>query len=410
MKDAKILGIQFVIKSSKVNKRGLSPVVARVTVNGKRIEISANKVISRSEWDFGKGRVKGNNPESRSSNRYLDYMRSRILECYQELIIEKRNITPEAIKNRFLGIEEEEHTLMELVDFHNKHNIGILAEGTLKNYKTTERHLQEFLKTRKRKSDIPLSEIDYKFITDYENHLRTFKPKDHRRRPVANNGVMKHLIRLKKLMTLAFKMEWMKKDPFLNYKFRYKKVERHFLEMEELKRIEEREFSISRLDWVRDLFVFSCYTGLSYIDSTNLTHANIAKGIDGELWIISHRKKTDEPVKLPLLPKAIEILEKYKNHPRAKANGTLLPPISNQKMNSYLKEIGDLCEIQKKLTHHTARHTFATTITLMNGVPIESVSKMLGHTKIATTQIYARVVEKKISKDMGLLRTKLFLN
>ncbi|WP_245553303.1 site-specific integrase [Echinicola vietnamensis] len=202
-------------------------------------------------------------------------------------------------------------------------------------------------------------------------------------------------------------MEWIKKDPFLNYKFRYKKVQRQFLEMEELSRIESKEFTIARLDWVRDLFVFSCYTGLSYIDSTNLTQANIGKGIDGDLWLISKRKKTDEPVKLPLLPKAIEILDKYKDHPKAKANGTLLPPISNQKMNSYLKEIADLCDITKTLTHHTARHTFATTVTLMNGVPIETVSKMLGHTKIATTQIYSRVVEKKISEDMKGLRELL---
>ncbi|WP_215222758.1 site-specific integrase [Echinicola shivajiensis] len=407
MKRSKTLGIQFITRKNKAMEGGKVPVHCRITVDGKRVEISVKKEIEWGLWDHGKGKVKGNNPESRTFNSFLEHFRAQILESYQELFVEKKNITAQSVKNKFLGIEEETHTLMELIDYHNIQNHGILAEGTLKNYRTTKKHLLEFLENKRKRKDIDVTEINYKFITDYEYHLRTFKPKDNRR-TIANNGVMKHLIRLKKLMTLAFKMEWITKDPFLNYKFKFKKVQRNFLEQEELSRIENKEFSIKRLDWVRDLFVFCCYTGLSYIDSMNLKRLNMAKGIDGEQWLITSRKKTDEPVKLPLLPKPLFIIEKYKNDPRSKANGTLFPPISNQKMNSYLKEIADLCGIEKNLTHHTARHTFATTVTLMNGVPIETVSKMLGHSKIATTQIYARVVEKKISQDMGLLRAKLF--
>ncbi|WP_200976515.1 phage integrase SAM-like domain and Arm DNA-binding domain-containing protein [Echinicola sp. 20G] len=223
MRYSKTFGIQFIIRQNKLDENGLTPVRARITVDGKRAEISVKKKILPSLWDHGRGKIRGNNPESRNFNRFLEHVRARVLECYQELFIEKKTITPEAIKNRFLGIEEEKHTLMELIDFHNTQNIGVLAKGTLKNYKTTERHLLEFLKTKKRKTDISLSEIDYKFITDYEHHLRTFKPKDHKRRAVANNGVMKHLIRLKKILTLAIKKDKKIHYPIISFVTRREK-------------------------------------------------------------------------------------------------------------------------------------------------------------------------------------------
>ncbi len=188
---------------------------------------------------------------------------------------------------------------------------------------------------------------------------------------------------------------------------RFDKVERGFLSEKELAAIEAKEISIDRISWVRDLFVFSCYTGLAYIDVMRLTPMSVAIGIDGEFWIITSRKKTSTAVKVPLLPKALEIIDKYKGDVRALAKGTLFPFISNQKLNACLKEVGDLCSIKKNMTFHLARHTFATTITLTNGVPIESVSKMLGHSKITTTQVYAKVVESKLSKDMTNLKNVL---
>ena len=188
-----------------------------------------------------------------------------------------------------------------------------------------------------------------------------------------------------------------------------KKVEKDFLNEWELNSIEKKTFDIERLAMVRDMFVFCCYTGLSYVDMMNLKPEHIVKGIDAEPWIKTFRQKTSIPVNTPLLGQAQEILNDYKDNLRAKAKGTVFPVISNQKVNSYLKEIADVCGIKKNLTFHIARHTFATTITLSNGVPIETVSKMLGHTKIATTQIYARVIEKKVSDDMALLREKLKL-
>ena len=213
--------------------------------------------------------------------------------------------------------------------------------------------------------------------------------------------------RFRKMINVALKNEWMQKDPFKAYKLKFIKFERGYLTEDELHKLENKEFKIERLRMVKDLFIFSCYTGLAYIDTVTLTRASVVKGIDAESWIITQRTKTKTPVKVPLLPKAMEIIESYRNHPKCLAEETLLPCLSNQKLNGYLKEMADLCGIEKNLTFHLARHTFATTITLSNGVPIESVSKMLGHTKITTTQVYAKVIERKLSEDMFLLKRKL---
>jgi site-specific recombinase XerD len=287
--------------------------------------------------------------------------------------------------------------------------MSILTWGTMKNYFTTQKYIQKFLNERFRKTDIFLSGLSYKFITDFEFFLRNNKPVDHQR-PLENNGVMKHLERFRKMVTMAVKMEWLDKDPFEKYQLKFNRVERDFLSEYELAKIENKKFNIERLMFIRDLFVFSCYTGLSYIDAMKLTPGNITIGIDGDYWISTSRQKTNERVRVPILPKAWEMIEKYKTHPRSMQKGTIFPFISNQKLNSYLKEIADLCGIEKNLTFHLARHTFATTVTLTNGVPIETVSKMLGHSKISTTQIYAKVIERKVSEDMQTLRAKMASN
>jgi site-specific recombinase XerD len=209
------------------------------------------------------------------------------------------------------------------------------------------------------------------------------------------------------MVNMAVIMDWLAKDPFAKYRQHFDKVERFYLTKEELSAIENKKFSIERLQTVKDLFLFSCYTGLAYIDTMNLTAGNIIKGIDGNDWLITSRQKTDTDVRVPLLPQAEELIKKYKDHPKAANHGTLFPVISNQKTNAYLKEIADLCNINKAITFHIARHTFATTITLSNGVPIESVSKMLGHTTIRSTQVYAKVVEQKLSEDMQNLKKRM---
>ena len=212
------------------------------------------------------------------------------------------------------------------------------------------------------------------------------------------------------MISLACKLTWIEKDPFISFQSKFDKVERGYLTRHKLERIELKVFSINRLELVRDLFVFSCYTGLSYIDAINLTENDIAYGIDGELRIFINREKINSPLRIPILQKALNIIKKYKSDRKSVVNGTLFPKLSNQKLNAYLEEIADLCEIKKNLTFHLARHTFATSITLSNGVPIETVSKLLGHTKISTTQIYARVIEQKVSHDMKSLQEKLDKN
>ena len=251
-----------------------------------------------------------------------------------------------------------------------------------------------------------LNAIDYRFMTDFEFFLRKKSGRD-KVENMATNTTMKHFCRLRKMLNLAEKLEWLDKNPFKVFKLKYEGRERGFLYEPQLRAIEEIELPLERLRSVRDMFVFSCYTGIPFADLQQLTPDNIMQGIDGHLWLNYSRQKTGNGVRLPILPKVLEIIERYQDHPKVASSNFLLPRISNQKMNKYLKELADMCGIRMNLTFHIARHTFATTVTLSNGVPIETVSKVLGHTKISTTQIYAKVVEQKISDDLMDLYNKM---
>tara|TARA_R110002049_G_scaffold183243_1_gene351176 strand:+ start:360 stop:1301 length:942 start_codon:yes stop_codon:yes gene_type:complete len=300
---------------------------------------------------------------------------------------------------RFLGEDEVSRTLMDLIEYHNGNMVHVLKPGTMKNYYTTEKYLKRFLKSKFKQEDIYLKQLNYRFILDFEHFLR--RCTDNKKRLcLNNNGVMKHLERFKKMVNLAVKLEWVNKNPFDRFQLKFNKFDRVFLTQRELNLIKKTEFKQDRLQQVKDCFVFSCYTGLSYVDVKELTRDKITKGIDDRNWIYTKREKTDELVKIPILPQAWGILEKYRDYP---TNNGLLPICSNQKVNTYLKEIAGACGVHKNITFHVARHTFATTVMLSNGVPIETVSKLLGHTKLSTTQIYAKVVESKISEDIGNL-------
>lgn len=398
-------GVHFVIRRNKI-KDGHAPIFARITVNNQRCEVSIKRWIRVRDWDDEKGRVKSLKNEYKNLNSFLEQARTILVEHYQDLVVENEEVTPTALKNRFLGLDDSKYSLLELFDYHNSQMSKILKWGTLKNYFTTRKYVALFLESHLKRKDIPLNRLNYRFICELENFLRTYDSGEPYL-PMGNNTVMKHLVRLRKLINLAIKMEWITKNPFLAYKLRFKKVHRDCLTDKELKAIEDKEIVIDRLKYVKDLFVFSCYTGIAYCDVMKLNPRNIQQGIDGEPWIFTKREKTDNQVPIPLLPKAKEIIEIYREHPKSVSRGTLFPLISNQNLNAYLKEIADLCGITKNLTFHLARHTFATTITLNNGVPIESVSKMLGHSKLSTTQIYAKVMEVKLSQDMNNLRERL---
>jgi site-specific recombinase XerD len=404
MKSNQSLGILFFIRKERGSGSKNAAIYLRITVNGKRAELSIKREIEIDRWNSKAGRAKGTKEEIRQLNEYINTWERRTYHYYKELLDNNQIISSDSIKNLLLGRNEKQKSLVEVFEYHNKlfaQTVNIdHAEGTLKRYEATLMHVKEFLHSEYKKEDIWLKELNYTFAADLEHYFITV-------RKCNRNTTSKYIKNLKKIVLLAIKNGWLEKDPFFSFKTPVKPVERYFLTMEELKKLEEKAFTISRLEVVRDIFVFSCYTGLAYIDVAKLTKDHISKGFDGKLWINTYRQKTETPSNIPLLSKAEEIVEKYKNHPVVCQKNTLLPVMSNQRFNAYLKEIADLCGIKKNLTFHIARHTFATTITLTNGVPIESVSSMLGHTSIKTTQIYAKVIKSKVSEDMRMLEEKL---
>jgi integrase len=398
MQTSSTFSIIFFTRKSRSHTNRLS-IYVRITVNGKRSEISLKRSLLFKEWDNAKSRGRGNTQKTRILNKYLDQAQNQLLDSHKQLLEEDKVISASAIKARYLGEDDTHKTLNELIEYHNTNMKTVLKYGTMKNYTTTEKYLNRFLEQKLKTKDIYLKQLGYRFICDFEQYLRTYKNKK-KQLMLANNGVMKHLERFKKMINLAVKLEWMLKNPFQQFQLKFEKFDRQYLTERELERIENTNYNNERLERVKDIFIFSCYTGLSYVDVKELTINQITRGIDNNHWIFTKREKTNERVKIPILPQAMTIINKYRDAIEKKENSPLLPLCSNQKTNSYLKEITKDCGIHKNITFHVARHTFATTVMLSNGVPIETVSKLLGHTKLSTTQIYARVIESKISEDI----------
>ena len=400
------VSILFYAKRAKANTSGLVPIYTRITVNGKRIELSSNRFVEPSKWSTEAGKMKGTSEEARLVNSHLDVLKIQIIEAQMELNLKKIPLTAETLKSKILGVEERQRMLIPIFQDHNnkmKELVGKeYAQGTLDRYTTSLRHTKEFLLWKYKISDIELSKIDHAFITDYEFFLRSV-------RNCANNTTIKYIKNFTKIIKICLDNDWISKNPFSKYKSKLREVERVYLSEVEIQNIINKEIKTERLSLVRDIFLFSCFTGLAYIDVKNLTKSHISIGIDGEKWIFTHRQKTETASKIPILPVTQMIIDKYLDHPKSNNEDRLLPILTNQKMNAYLKEIAGVCEIEKELTFHIARHTFATTITLTNGVPIESVSKMLGHKNLRTTQHYAKVLDKKVSEDMKILRDKFNL-
>jgi site-specific recombinase XerD len=395
--------LHFYAKSTKANANGLLPIYVRLTVDGKRLEFSTKKFVEKSKWSSELAKMKGTTEEARSINSYLDLIKSKVLDAQMKLLHRNETLTIENFKNKLLGNEERQRMLVPIFQDHNnkiKELVGKeYASGTLERYSTSLKHTIEFMKWKYDVSDIDITKIDYAFITDYEFWLRSV-------RNCANNTSVKYIKNFNKIIKICLANDWLVKNPFANYKSKVKEVERVYLSETEIQNIIEKNFKTERLSLVRDIFLFSCFTGLAYIDVKNLTKSHISFGIDGEKWIFTHRQKTESASKIPILPVTQMIIDKYENHPQCLNEDKLFPILTNQKMNAYLKEIAGVCEIEKELTFHIARHTFATTVTLTNGVPIESVSKMLGHKNLRTTQHYAKVLDRKVSDDMKILKDR----
>jgi site-specific recombinase XerD len=393
--------ILFYLKRNGQKSNGNMPVMGRITVNGQAVQFSPKVEIKPDYWNVTAGKAIGKSSEVQQVNATLESVKASMTKIYRDLQEREKNVTPEKIKNTFFGIEtNNQKTLLELFIRHNedvKKLVGISkSQATYQKYEVTRKHLTCFIRERYNLSDISLKEINNLFVMDFEVFLKT----------TANcnsNTTAKFMQFFKRIILIAKNNGWILADPFCNYKIRLTKVDRGYLTQEEVERIMGKEFTFARLEHVKDIFIFSCFCGLAYIDVKNLKENNIRTSFDGNLWIMGKREKTGVNFNIPLLDIPKMIIEKYRGK---LPKGCLLPVLSNQKMNAYLKEIADVCGIEKNLTFHLARHTFAT-LTLSKGVSIESVSKMLGHTNIQTTQIYARITDTKIKDDMALFAEKL---
>lgn len=396
--------ILFYLKKNEPKKNGHVTIMIRVTVDGSNTQFSSKLDIHPDDWDVSKGQAKtgkGYRAKSSALNRLLESIKSELTVHYNRLLNVKGYALPEQIRNAFLGLEEKEKTLITYFSQFNgqyKQKVGTTAtQKTYSRYELTKQRLIDFMKGKYHVSDMPVRELNTVFIENFYLYLRNACG-------INNNTAMKFVQRFRTVLGYARNTGLDFIDPFANYKFNFDRVDRGYLEQAEIDKIYNKAFASKRLEQVRDMFIFSCYTGLSYIDLCNLTEENIRTGFDGKLWIMTKREKTGIDSNIPLLEIPRQILQKYEGKLK---DGKLLPVISNQKMNDYLSEIAALCGIDKHITFHLARHTFATEICITQGVPIESVSKMLGHTNIKTTQIYARVVDRKVSHDMSVLERKI---
>lgn len=362
------------------------------------------RTVEEQRWDTRSAKLRGSSIEVSNFNRFLENVKNRLFEVYDERCKDKLDISAATIKNVYLGKEGKEYMILEIFKEHNNEVESLqgkgFTKGTLQRYKAAYKHVSDYIGHKYQRKDIPVRSIDHKFITGLEFYLKSVKGLEH-------NTTIKYIVNFKKIIRIAYANEWITKDPFFHWKASWKTKEKQYLTQRELDTLQNRKSFLPRLELVRDIFVFCCYTGLAYSDVKLLKFENIVIGINGDRWIKMARKKTKAMSSIPLLPTAERIIEKYSRHPLVVNGEVVLPVLTNQKSNAYLKEIADVCGIQKNLTTHLARHTFATTVTLSKGVSIATVSKMLGHTSLKTTQIYAKVLDSKIGDEMNMLKEKL---
>lgn len=399
-------GLLFYIRRDKTNKKGEAPVFMRLTINGERADASIKRFIEPHAWNSAKGKANEKCRGGKDLNLYLDAISANILRIQRDLELDKKEVSAQIILNRYLGKEQSDrHTLMEVFRAHNEKCRALsgisLAPGTVIRYETSLRLTEAFLRTTYKKEDCYLDEITHQFVEDYDFYLRTV-------RRCCHNTTTKYLLNFKKIIRIALAKGWMKKDPFAQVHFHFEPVEREFLEKQELKVLLNKEITITRLAQVRDIFCFCCLTGLAFTDVQQLKAEHLVADIHGKIWIRKARQKTKNMCNIPLLDEAQKILDRYKDHPYCQTHGVLLPVCSNQKMNSYLKELADICGIRKNLSTHCARHTFAT-LTLASGATIDNVAKMLGHANVNMTRRYAKVLDSSIMRDMEVVAENMAL-
>ena len=394
-----IFKVSYYVRSNYENKQGKSPLMIRIFLNGEMLNLGSSGLnIDKKLWNNSTSRMKGRTAEALNVNAQLDKISISLQDIFKQYK-DDPDLSLDKIKSVYLGKDRPKTTFLEFYDKYLEDVKFMIGAGKTKatydKYSATKKHFMKFLELKYGRKDIRPKELTHVMIHDFDIYLRTTGG-------LKSNSATKTLKFFKTIVIFARKCGIMSHDPFVNHHFHLEYVDRGFLTDEEIQVIMKKEFPTQRLEQVRDVFIFSCFGGLAYIDVANLKEDNIVE-LDEKKWIMTKRQKTNIPSNILLLDIPLKIIDKYKGKTKG---GKLLPILSNQKMNSYLKEIADVCGIKKTLTYHVARHTFAT-MTLSKGVPIESVSKMLGHTNIKTTQIYARITNKKIEEDMTKLAEKL---
>lgn len=397
------ISFAFYVKRTKPHKTGEVPIYVKITVDKRYDELAVLRSIHPDLWNPETNSAIEKTKNERDLNTYLIRVKTKLEDHVAELYQKGRDVTPRSIKDAYLGIDNEKRHVIMLFSEHNQQAELLkgkeFAPATIQRYETCKKHLKDYIRNKYRENDLPLSKVDPDFVKGFELYMKTVKK-------CAHNTTVKYIRNFKKIISSAFRNGWIPADPFNNVKLQLKPVVKDFLTEEELQAIIDKKFDTERLEQVKDVFLFGCFTGLAFSDLEKLNPDNIVTGTDGRLWIHTKRQKTKNVCHIPLLPVAQSILDKYKYNPYLNMKNVLLPVDTNQSMNAYLKEIGEICKIKKYITSHMARHTFATTITLNNGIPIESVSKMLGHSSIKMTQVYAKLLDKKVGSDMEKIRDK----
>jgi site-specific recombinase XerD len=394
----------FLFKKPKNYRKGEILIYLRITVDGIPREVSVKRNCDPDRWNPDAGRASGTKESIKALNTYLDTSQAKVYDAKRKLIEANQMITSTAIKDILVGNDQRNKMLIKIFEDYNADVKTLIdkdySESTWTKYDRTKRLIQKFLKWKYKVEDIHIKQLDFEFVFQLDIWFKTV-------RNCNQNTTTKYVSILKMVVLFCVANKWLNNDPLALFEMKKDEVDPVFLTKNEIEVIANKKIAIERLERVRDVYIFCCFTGLAFADIEKLKRTEIAIGIDNELWIFTNRFKTEIKSRIPLLPVTLQILEKYKNDPQCANSDKALPVLSNQKYNSYLKELADICGIDKKLTTHTARHTFGTSVTLSNGVPIESVSKMLGHKKISTTQHYARVLDIKVSEDMQKLKDRL---
>lgn len=398
--------VLFFLKKNKIKANGEAPIAMRITVDKRFCEMFIRRSAPVENWDQTKGKLKTKDRVSTEINLYIDTVRAKLQNIHRQLEADNIEISAMEIRNRFCGVEEKHKTLIEVFEDHNREIKQLQGKGyaqkTIIRFEGTVRYLQEFLKQEYKKSDINLKDIDLPFIQKFDIFLKTEKN-------CAQNTAITRLKQLKKIMRIAYSNDWIQKDPFMTYRFKFEETNIEFLTQEELNSIIQKDFSIERLSTVKDIFLFQCFSGLAFSDIEQLKPEHLVKDNNGSLWIRKNRQKTNNMCNIPLITAAKMLIDKYANHPVCIEKRVLFPVPTNQRMNSYLKEIADSCGITKKLSTHVARHTAATIVFLANKVSLENVAKILGHSNVRTTQHYAKVLDSSIMRDIQEVDKKFSL-